>query len=140
MADKKDTTHVMMEGELVVYQRERSTIWQCRYKVGNVWQRASTKLHDLKKAKAAARDIQLTAEIRKRDNLPVVTRKFRHVAELAKKRMDDDTKAGRGKTAYADYAVLIDKYLIPFFGNYSITVSVRRVPLLPQPEGVCKIG
>ena len=121
MVDKKDTTHVMMEGELVIYQRERSTIWQCRYKVGNVWQRASTKQHDLKKAKAAARDIQLTAEIRKRDNLPVVTRKFRHVAELAKKRMDDDTKAGRGKTAYADYAVLIDKYLIPFFGNYSIT-------------------
>ena len=121
MADKKDTTHVMLDGCLVVYQRERSTIWQCRYKVGNVWQRASTKLHDLKKAKAAARDIQLTAEIRKRDNLPVVTRKFRHVAELAKKRMDDDTKAGRGKTAYADYAVLIDKYLIPFFGNYSIT-------------------
>ena len=121
MVDKKDTTHVMMEGELVVYQRERSTIWQCRYKVGNVWQRASTKQHDLKKAKAEARDIQLTAEIRKRDNLPVVTRKFRHVAELAKKRMDDDTKAGRGKTAYADYAVLIDKYLIPFFGNYSIT-------------------
>jgi hypothetical protein len=30
MVDKKDTTHVMMEGELVVYQRERSTIWQCR--------------------------------------------------------------------------------------------------------------
>ena len=121
MMDKKDTTHVMMEGELVVYQRERSTIWQCRYKVGNVWQRASTKQHDLKKAKAAARDLQLTAEIRKRDNLPVVTRKFRHVAELAKKRMADDTKAGRGKSAYADYAVLIDKYLIPFFGNYSIT-------------------
>ena len=121
MVDKKDTTHVMMEGELVVYQRERSTIWQCRYKVGNVWQRASTKQHDLKKAKEAARELQLTAEILKRRNLPVVTRKFRHVAELAKKRMDDDTKAGRGKTAYADYAVLIDKYLIPFFGNYSIT-------------------
>ena len=111
----------MMDGSLVVYQRERSTIWQCRYKVGDIWQRASTKQRDLRQAKDAARDLQLTAEIRRRNNLPIVTRNFRHVAQLAKKRMEDDTKAGRGKASFDDYGVLIDKYLIPFFGNYSIT-------------------
>ena len=111
---------LLMDGSLVVYQRDRSSIWQCRYKVGDVWQRASTKQRDLRQAKAAARDLQLTAEIRRRNNLPVITRNFRHVAQLAKKRMEDDTKAGRGKASFDDYGVLIDKYLIPFFGNYSI--------------------
>ena len=60
-------------------------------------QRATTKERDLKKAKTGARDLLLTAEIRKRDNLPVITRKFRHVAKLAKKRMTQDTAAGSYK-------------------------------------------
>jgi NADH:ubiquinone oxidoreductase subunit D len=51
MPEKIETTHVLLENELVVYQRERSSIWQCRYKVGGIWQRASTKERDLKKTK-----------------------------------------------------------------------------------------
>jgi len=121
MADKIDTTHVLMENELVVYRRERSNIWQCRYKVSGLWQRATTKEADLKKAKAKAKEIMVEAEIRKRSNLPVITRKFKSVALLAIQRMEQETASKKGKVSYDDYTRVINTYLIPFFGNRNIT-------------------
>jgi len=50
MPEKVETTHTLMQNELVIYRRERSGIWQCRFKVADVWQRASTKHRDLKLA------------------------------------------------------------------------------------------
>ena len=38
MSAKLETTHIVTENELVVYRRERSSIWQCRYKVEGQWQ------------------------------------------------------------------------------------------------------
>ena len=55
-----NTTHVLMSNEPVLYLREQSSIWQCRYKVDGVWQRATTKLRDLSKAKA--RELMMEAE------------------------------------------------------------------------------
>lgn len=121
MPQKAATTHVLMANELVLYQRERSSVWQCRYKVDGVWQRATTKLRDLPKAKAKAKELMLEAEIRRRSNLPFITRKFRHVAKLAIDRMTTESTAGRGKVSFADYERVINDYLIPYFGNYSIT-------------------
>lgn len=51
MSAKLETTHVVSENEIIVYRRERSSIWQCRYKVDGVWQRSSTKERKLKDAK-----------------------------------------------------------------------------------------
>lgn len=76
MPEIVDTTEVLMERELVVYRLERSNFWQCRFKVGGVWQRASTKERDLTKAKAKAKDLMIEAEIRKRSNLPVIPASF----------------------------------------------------------------
>jgi integrase len=121
MPVKAATTHVLMANELVVYRRGHSSVWQCRYKVDGVWQRATTKLRNLSQAKAKAKDLLLEAEIRRRENLPFVTRKFRHVAKLAVARMEQDAVSGRGKVSFADYIRVIDDYLIPFFGNYSIS-------------------
>jgi integrase len=121
MPEKASTTHVLLENELIVYRRPRSRVWQCRYKVDGTWQRMTTKLRDLGKAKAKARELQIEAEIRRRSNLPFVTRKFRHVAKLAIEGMRQDVAAGRGKVSYADYERVINDYLIPYFGNYSIT-------------------
>jgi len=50
MAEKNETTHTLLDRELIVYRRERSNIWQCRFKVDGIWQRASTQERDLKKA------------------------------------------------------------------------------------------
>ena len=121
MPEQKETTHTLIERELVVYRRERSKIWQCRFKVDNVWQRASTKERDIKKAKARAFEIRMEAEIRKRSNLPVITRKFRHVAKLAVERLEHEIAIGKGKRSYTDYIRVIQDYLIPILGNRSIT-------------------
>ncbi len=121
MSAKKETTHVISEGELVLYKRERSSIWQCRFKVGGVWQRASTKERKLKEAKEVAKELRITAEIRKRDNLPVITRKFRDVAKLAVQRMEQKLGNGDGKVSYKDYIRIITEYLIPILGNRLIT-------------------
>lgn len=121
MPDKIATTHVLMDNALVLYRRERSNIWQCRYKIDGAWQRTTTKEQNLAKAKIKARELLITAEIRKRDNLPVITRKFRHVAKLAIQRMRQETINGNGKASFIEYESIIKNYLIPFFGNHSIT-------------------
>jgi protoheme ferro-lyase len=43
MATKKESTHQLIHRNLTLYQRERSAVWQCRYKVDNKWIRATTK-------------------------------------------------------------------------------------------------
>ena len=117
MSAKKETTHIISQGELIVYRRERSSIWQCRFKVGGIWQRASTKQRKLADAIAEAKELRITAEIRKRNNLPVVTRKFRHVAKLAMDRLQTLLDSGQGKVSYKDYIRITNEYLIPILGN-----------------------
>lgn len=141
MPPQAQTTHILMPNELVVYRRERSGIWQCRYKVAGVWQRASTKQRDLKLAKQAASELKIEAEIRLRSNLPVVTRRFRSVAQLAVQRMDAETANKQGKVSYKDYKRVIEDYLIPILGNRNITnidgsaldeFEARRIELMEK--------
>jgi integrase len=121
MPEKIETTHILLANELVVYRRERSSIWQCRFKVGGIWQRASAKERDLKKAQAAAPKLMITAEIRLHENLPVVTRKFRDFAKQAVQRMKIKLTNNDGKVSYNDYIKVIEDYLIPILGNRLIT-------------------
>ena len=121
MPDKLDSTEVVLERQLIVYRRERSEVWQCRFKVDGLWQRASTKERDLAKAKVAADTLRIKAEIRKHDNLPVITRKLRDIAKLAIARMEDEAASGNGKAIYKDYKAVINDYLIPILGNRLIT-------------------
>jgi hypothetical protein len=121
MPEKIITTHVLLDRELVLYRREHSNIWQCRYKVAGAWQRGTTKQTDIREAKKTAREMLMEAEIRRRANLPVVTRNFRHIAKLAMDTMRQETEAGRGKVSYSDYKRVIEDVLMPFFGKYSIT-------------------
>jgi integrase len=86
-----------------------------------VWQRASTKQTDLAKAKAVAHKLLIAAEVRKEQNLPVVTRRFRDVANLAIERMDQELKSGKGKVSFKDYIRVITEYLIPILGRRVIT-------------------
>lgn len=128
MSAKLETTHVVSENEIVVYKRERSEIWQCRYKVGGVWQRASTKERKLKDAKEVAKTLRIRAEIRKHDNLPVITRKFRDVAKHTVQRMEQKIANGDGKVSFKDYIRIITEYLIPILGNRLIT-NIDKVAL-----------
>lgn len=121
MPEKVDTTHVLMHRELVLYRRARSSIWQCRFKVGTLWQRATTNERNLINATKAAKKLMIEAEIRLQSNLPVITRRFRDVAKLAIKRMEEELAAGKGKVIFNDYIRTTNDYLIPALGNRSIT-------------------
>ena len=56
----------------------------------------------------------IEAELRKRENLPVVTRRFRDIAKLAIQRLELEQKHGNGKVIYKDYIRVINDICIPF--------------------------
>jgi len=121
MPQLAETSVAILDGAVVLTLRPRSSAWQARFRIGGKWLRVTTKQSDLDKAKEAARDLYLRARFRNEEGLPVISKRFSQVAELAKKRMDDALKAGEGKTVFKDYIIAIDNYLTPFFGKYNIT-------------------
>jgi integrase len=120
MSDKKDTTHIVIEKELIVYLRERSTIWQCRYCIDRQWQRTSTKEYDLAKAKKVAKELYLEAQWRKKSDIAPITRYFKDVAKSVVKKLKEENESGNGKAIYKDYIAAITNYLIPALGKYYV--------------------
>ena len=120
MSEKKETTHVVIDKELLVYKRERSDIWQCRYCIDKQWQRNSTKEYELSKAKKKAKEIYLEAQFRKRNDIAPITRYFKDIAKIVVKKLKEDLASGNGKVIYKDYISAIEKYLIPALGKYKV--------------------
>lgn len=121
MPAQVDTTHTLIPKTLIVYSRERTDIWQCRYKVANAWVRCSTKKTDLEEAKEAARELLYEARAREKSGIPVITRKFKLIAELAIKRLKNEIENDRGLKKHKAYERTLNKYHIPFFGKQLIT-------------------
>jgi len=121
MTTKKETTHQLIHRNLTLYQREHSQVWQCRYKVANKWLRATTKETKFDLAVNKAKELLIEAEIRHRSGIPVVTKKFKDIAELAIDRMERDLKGGMGKVIYKDYIRIIREHFIPSLGQRLIT-------------------
>jgi integrase len=115
------TTHPIVDNELVIHKRGRSRFWQCRFKVDKKWQRKSTGESELDKAKKRALDFLYEAKALSKLGHPALTRRFKDVAKLAIKRLEDEAENDRGLRKHRDYLTVINKYLIPFFGNYNIT-------------------
>ena len=120
MTAAKITTYILIERQLVVYRRERSAVWQCRFSVDGVWSRTSTHERDVTLAKQRAHDILVEANVRKKMNVAPITRFFKDVAKNAVVRMTKELKQKQGEVIYKDYIGIIHKYLIPFFGKYKI--------------------
>lgn len=133
MPEMVETTKVIFPKKLVLYRRTRSSVWQCRFKVDGQWQRATTKHEDFDDAVQAAQRLLIEAEVRKKQNLPVVTRRFRDVAKLAIARMEDSLKLSAGKVSFNDYIRVITEYLIPFLGSRAVT-TVDRTALAELDE------
>jgi integrase len=117
MTARKDTTHVLIDKELLLAQRPRSTVWQCRYCIDGMWQHVTTSERDLKLAKKRAHEILVEAKLRKKMQVAPITRRFRDVAKHTLKRMEKETASGNGKASYRDYTLAINKYLIPILGS-----------------------
>ena len=120
MSIQKPTTHTLIARKLIVYQRERSAIWQCRFNVDGRWQRASTGERDLAEAKAKAHDILVEANTLKKLNVAPITRRFKDIASAVMRKLKDEVKTRKAKPIYKDYITAIDTYLIPVLGKYAV--------------------
>jgi len=120
MVERKTTSKSIIDGELLVVLRERSSVYQCHYKIDGKWQRTTTGERDLKKATAVAKDIYKEAHWKKKNNVAPITRYFRDVAKVVVKKLQDALDSGDGKATYRDYITALKRYHIPILGKYYV--------------------
>jgi integrase len=110
--------HTLRDGELVLYKRNHSRVWQCRYKLyDNQWHRQTTKRTVLMDAVRVAGELYDEARFRERMGLAPARKTFSQIAALTVEEMRRDLAAGTGKKIYEDYCQVIERYLVPFFGE-----------------------
>lgn len=109
--------HYLRDGELVVYRRQRSRVWQCKFKLyTNRWHRVTTGKTDLQYAIKRAGEIYDEAKYRESMGLAVAQRTFADIALATVRDLQADLAVGAGKKIYVDYIGIIQRYFIPFFG------------------------
>jgi len=120
----------LRDGDVVLYKRERSSVWQMRYKLyDKAWRRVSTKHRNLDYAVKVASDIYDEARFRERLGISHSTKKFGVIAKVCLQDLENEIAAGIKPLTNRDYIRAINKYLNPFFQNYlleNIDVEVMR--------------
>ncbi|WP_139834130.1 tyrosine-type recombinase/integrase [Marivita cryptomonadis] len=107
---------VQVHKKLRLDKRKGSNNWYARITLPNSKRDVkSTGTDDVEEAKEIALELYYETQARLKNKLPANTRKFKHVAEFAIKRMQDELDAGTGKIAYKDYISALQRYLIPYF-------------------------
>lgn len=140
MPQKAEHTVHILEGQATLFQRPATPHWHVRYKVHGKWERTSTKCTDLAEARRRATELVTEAWFKERNGLPVVNKRFKSVARLAIKRMDELAKSGRGKATYKTYAQAIQNYLIPLLGNHNVDRIDNAVLAKFEAERIELIG
>ena len=115
------TKTIDVHKKLKLDKRANSENWYVRLTLDNGKRIVkSTKTDDLEEARECALEMYYETQARIKNNLPAQTRKFKHVAEYAIKRMQDALESGTGKQAYKDYISALRLWLIPFFGDTDV--------------------
>jgi len=110
--------HRLRDGELILYKRSDSRIWQYKFKrESGSWFRASTRKSVLEHAKRVAMDLHDEARYRERLGLAPAHKSFKDIALATVEEMQRDLAAGTGKKIYVDYCSVIERYFIPYFGD-----------------------
>lgn len=114
--------------QVVLYRRERSTVWQCRYKLQDKrWRRTTTGEHELTAATKAALRIYYEGEVKRQNKLPVDNKRFGSIADAVVQQMQQQLSEGGGKSVYHSYIFAINKYLKPYFGKHDIASLTHSV-------------
>jgi integrase len=109
---------LLRDGEVVVYRRSRSLLYQCRFKLADgTWTRQSTGKAALEHAIARACEIYDEARFRQRLGLAHRTHSVAQIAAIccADLRQQIDSKGK--KSALNDYLSIIERYFVPYFGE-----------------------
>jgi integrase len=111
----------LRDGELVVYRRTRSLLYQCRYKLADgSWVRQSTRKAALEHAVAVACDIYDQARYRQRLGLAHRTHTYAQIAALTLTELRKQIDTSNGKTAFHTYISCIEKYFVPYFAEHRL--------------------
>jgi integrase len=112
----------LRDGNVTLYKRPRSKQWQMRYRLyDKKWHRVTTGYEDLAYAKKRAGEIYDRARFMEELGIPIANKKFKSVALILVQELRKDLDQGTGKKVYVDYLAVLERYLIPFFGNHDIT-------------------
>jgi integrase len=108
----------LRDGELVLYRRSRSLLYQCRYRLADgSWVRQTTGKAALEHAIARACDIYDEARYRQRLGLAHRTHSVAQIAEITSASLRQQIDAKGKKTALNDYVSIIERYFVPYFGE-----------------------
>jgi integrase len=110
--------HTLRDGELVLYRRSRSLLYQCRYRLADgSWVRQTTGKAALEHAIARACDIYDEARYRQRLGLAHRTHSVAQIAAVCCAALRQQIDAKGKKTALNDYVSIIERYFVPYFGE-----------------------
>ena len=111
----------LMDGKALLYKRPQSVQWQVRFKLANnKWHSTTTNTTDIEQAKVNAIAIYETVKIKTDAGLALTTKTFRQIALDEIRNMSNAMHNNTGRYCYRDYIFAINKYLIPFFGDYEV--------------------
>ena len=123
MAKLDPTTPTVLDGDVRLFKRPNSKAWQATFKIDGRWVRVTTKCRQLSEAKTKARELYLEYKVRQKNGLPVVSKRFADVAAVCIAEMDKQLEASAGKKSFRDYKIVLERYLIPYFGVSDVSAS-----------------
>ncbi len=108
----------LRDGEVVIFRRHDSPLWQCRFKLQDgTWHRQSTKRASIEHAVATATELYDEARFRQRLGLAHETRTFAQIATATLDELRRQLDAGTGKSVYSSYITCIERYFLPYFAD-----------------------
>jgi hypothetical protein len=103
LTDAAPRIHTLRDGEVVLYKRTRSHVWQCKYKLfTGQWVRVSTGKTVLEHAVRVAADSYDEARYRERLGLAPVQKSFADIARTTVEELRRDLAAGTGKKIFGN--------------------------------------
>lgn len=111
-------TVYLRDGDLVLYRRSRSLLYQCRYKLNDgSWHRQTTGKASLEQAIARACDLYDESRYRQKLGLAHQAHSFAQVAQICLDELRHLIDLKKTKSSLNDYASIIERYFVPYFGE-----------------------
>jgi integrase len=108
----------LRDGELIVFRRSHSHLYQCRYKLADgTWHRQSTRKASIEQAIAAACNIYDEARFRQRLGLAHRAQTFANIAAITLAELRQQMDLGHGKSVYNTHITCIERYFLPYIGE-----------------------
>jgi integrase len=118
LAQAQPSILYLRDGDVVLYRRSRSLLYQCRYRLADgTWIRQTTGKAALEQAIVRACDIYDEARYRQRLGLAHRTHSIAQIAAICCAALRQQIDAKGKKTALNDYVSIIERYFVPYFGE-----------------------